>query len=807
MIALVFTALPTKGEVYYTGTVQTMDDTGMLKDSFFRGERIYVNVTLWYQSALVDADINVQLYDPDGTPRSLIDAETNDPAVGYFNSTESVPEAWLSTNNVDIDGDVGVCDVVLTALTLHGWIEVVREQILLREERVTLDPDPAAPYFPGQDVTVTVTTASDEEFFVEVLDPDMHDLVAAQTFQEADENGEWSWTFEIPDGARDGWYTVNVRNEDTDDYLWDDWWSTSVAYFYIEKYRLEMYTDRDVVLPGEDVEVEYIVYDLSTLSLYMDVTTEWTATWYNLTGDDQIDTGELVPSYNGTEIFTIPTDINMSSDYQIHFWVNDTADRTSEAWLTFSMGRLGGDVWTDDSVYLAGMVVTVQVEAWVEYEWSSSDWDDLPGADVDIVVEKDGVELAIYGETDMTTGAYGEVEHDFTLADDAGLGTYLVTATISKLDYSIVRMTTFEVEFEYDFEVSLDKDTYYSGETATAAFTTWWGPQKVTDNTVFYIVYSGVGDLMSGSTTTGEVEFQIPLDFVGNLWVYGVTSVESYTMEDWDSASVQKAYIALAPLVEEYSGGDTVQWEYVIMTMMIDGQLSYEIWSSDGEMMASTTIAFSDSGTISYTVPVDDPASWYAVVVTLKDGMGNSVSAVSYVYLVSMYDITAWIDNDSGFVSRAFEPGDTIRIGYEITTNGVAHRSVYKIEYYTSADWVSLYVITESTTGTLTLTVPEGATDGDYDIYVDLRDGVTNAYLAGDWLQYGVLTGQSGWDKEIAGMSAIDFTILVLIIVMIVLLIVVPFLKGKEFKVFKPKEPAPMTSMPPEAPPPTPPSE
>jgi hypothetical protein len=65
-----------------------------------------------------------------------------------------------------------------------------------------------------------------------------------------------------------------------------------------------------------------------------------------------------------------------------------------------------------------------------------------------------------------------------------------------------------------------------------------------------------------------------------------------------------------------------------------------------------------------------------------------------------------------------------------------------------------------------------------------------------------VAPDQSGWSKEIAGMSAIDFTILVLIIVMIVLLIVVPFLKGRTGPIFKPKaKPEPVLMQPVEQPP------
>ena len=166
------------------------------------------------------------------------------------------------------------------------------------------------------------------------------------------------------------------------------------------------------------------------------------------------------------------------------------------------------------------------------------------------------------------------------------------------------------------------------------------------------------------------------------------------------------------------------------------------------------------------------------------------------------YTLSVWLSGDSGFVGGAFEAGDEVELSYEITTNGVADRSVYKLWFYASWDDDDVYysMLTTSTTGTFTVTVSEVVADGTYYIDAWLYDGLTNDYLGYDWAQVEVEADQSGWSKEIAGMSAIDFVTLVLIVVMIVLLIVVPFLKGRSGPLIKKKEPAPMT-MPQEQPP------
>ncbi|MGD9962533.1 MAG: hypothetical protein AB7S97_01330 [Thermoplasmata archaeon] len=798
MIAVVFTALPTKAEVYYTGTVQTMDDSGTLKTVFFEGDEIYVNVTMYYQNVLVNADINVQLlYDGGGVADSFSE-QTDDPAVGYYNSTIALVERTLTCPGVS--GDMEIFDVLLRVDTPYGWVDVAREQVVVRNAGISLEPA-TYPYYPGQDVTVTVTTGNTAPFYVQVLDDYDHDLVMEQTDQEVDETGVWTWTFTIPEDADAGDYRVRVFEEVTDIH-----WFT--AYFYIATFYFDVSTDRSVVMPGETVTVEYITFDIATLDVYMDVDTEWNAIWYNLTGVEQIDVGELVPSYEGYKLFTIPSDINLSSDYVLHFWVNDTDGRSTEAELSFGIGVLAGSVSVYDNTYLAGENVNVEVDAWVYFDWAWYESNGLPGAEVDIEVDRNGEVIAEYGASGLMTGEDGVAVHEFELADDAEVGTYTVTATISKIGYSLVRMTTFEVEQYLGFWVELDKEEYYSGETATAKFMATWGAEEFTNISVFYIVHSAVGNLTTGNSSNGEDStFTVPSGFVGWMWIEAMTTVNGNFLYNSDGAWVSKAFVAVTVSFDEYRAGQTVDWDFQIMTSMTSGLLSYTIEAAGGTMVASAALPFATSGTISYTVPAENPANWYELTVVLKDGLGNEDSDSETAYLVQDYTLSVWLAGDSGFVGGAFEPGDEVEIQYEVVTNGVAHKSVYEIWFYAgwADDDVYHSVLTTSATGTLSVTVPNGVADGTYYIDVWLYDGLTDDYLGYDWAQVEIEADQSGWTKEIAGMSAVDFITLVLIVVMIVLLIVVPFLKGRSGPIIKKKEHAPAPEPTPMEPPPAPP--
>ncbi|MCJ7561739.1 MAG: hypothetical protein MUO84_01855 [Thermoplasmata archaeon] len=780
MVAVVFVSVPAKGEIYYTGSVQTTDDTGELKDVFFQGDHVYVNVELYFEGELTMDNIRVRLLNQDGGLESTFDAITDEPIDGYYNSSDV--DIWLSAD-VPFDGDLTVCDVVVLVNGIYGWAQFTSTQIIVKRSGVTLDPSSYF-YYPGQDVAISVLTGEDDAFRVEITNETDH-MVDHWDYQTANVDGVWSVAWTVPADAKDGTYDIRVIWEVSD----TTWYHDT---FEIAKYFLMIGSDRSVVLPGESIAVEYMVLDMATLTFYTDVQVEWSATWFNNTGVQINATGELAPSYKGIEIFTIPASINLTSDYEITFWANDSDVRTQQEYIEFSVGEMRVSVETDNDAYLAGEKVVLDVA--VEVGGGSSE--PLPDADVDIVIEKDGSELEEYGAAGLMTSVEGLVEHEFVLAADAEIGTYLVYATVSKIGNTVVMMTSFDIEIYSSFAVSLDFDDYWSGQNMVMTFETVWGVDRVYNNSVFYMIYGDQGIIEASNTTASSVMYQIPSDYVGDINVEAYTLVNGYFMDAYDDATVAKAYLALTANTYTYSGGDLLTWSYQIVTAMTNGSLSYVISDNTGETVASEILGFRTSGSFSFNAPDEEPANWYRATVTLKDGLGNNVVSSATIYLMNDYDLSIWVQSSSKTVSGAFEPGNVVTFGYSITTNGATHLSVYEIWFSSNMENQDWSFLTTGSSGTFAIEVPANLPDGGYEVWASLYNGISGVYLSGDWTPMGVESDQGLWEKDVAGMSMTDFTIMILLLVMIVLLIVVPFAKGR-MGAPKPARPEHMTHAPP----------
>jgi len=121
---------------------------------------------------------------------------------------------------------------------------------------------------------------------------------------------------------------------------------------------------------------------------------------------------------------------------------------------------------------------------------------------------------------------------------------------------------------------------------------------------------------------------------------------------------------------------------------------------------------------------------------------------------------------------------------------------VYEIVVSISGDPMDhSFLVTESQ-GVIEVQLPKDSTAAIAEIGVDLYDPIGVNWLSDSGTLIMVNGDLSGWSKSVAGMRAIDFTILVLLILMILLLIIVPFLKGK---MGEPKAPKSPTMSPPPA--------
>ncbi|MCJ7490322.1 MAG: hypothetical protein MUO87_09335, partial [Thermoplasmata archaeon] len=438
MLAVALTIVPQDADaaVYYTGTVQTTDDEGTHQDVFFRGDRVFVLVETFYMGNLSIEDIRVEIQETDGFVRDWFTAVTDEPENGTFESWAATPWAASLGTNFWFDGEVMIYDIVVYVDT--GWLtEIARVPIQVKNEGLTLDPPSWDMYYPGQEVQVTIVTSNtDDLFYVQVVNDTFEDFENWTRLDTAD--GWYSFVWIIDSDMPDGEYAVNVRAQDNDAI-----WYTE--YIDIQKYALLVDSNQYYVLPGDTVEVIYNVVEVATLTPYAGATIAYTVQWLNESGNDTFETGEM-PGSSGTYEFTIPDDIALYSDIEMTFWANESDERSSESGLWFTIGTISADLNVDEGPYIPGDSVGVEVEAWIGDDWGWSDR--LVGAEVDITVEKNGTVVSAYSASGLITDVTGVVLYEFDLSTGATKGTYIVTATVSKLGYEVVRMASFDVEWE-----------------------------------------------------------------------------------------------------------------------------------------------------------------------------------------------------------------------------------------------------------------------------------------------------------------------------------------------------------------------
>jgi hypothetical protein len=663
-----------------------------------------------------------------------------------------------------------VCDVVVYVDDAYsGWVEFARTQVIVKQEGLYMDPSSSV-YYPGEEVTVTVITRETQDFYIEVVN--WSGDAIEQFLNVETSEGYYSFLWVVND-APDDYYYMYVRAE-IDDTIW------MTRSFYIQLYDFTAYTDRWMVMMGETVNIAYEVVALATETVYADVNIEWNAWWYNESGNVTTDNGALDENAGVFE-FVIPSEnISPSTYVYLTMWANGTDnDRSVEWWTYFALGWLAGDVSVEDYYYYPGDTVTITADAWVEDSYG--DWGYLPGADVDITVSFNGTEIDEYAKVG-TTDSLGSLEYDFDLMVGVERGSYLVTATISKLDYEVVRMASFQVYWTGYLDIMTDQDTYLSGELARFSFTAIWNDEEYNATPVHYTVWDtyswaliGSGDAVTGT----DAMFEIPDDYVGELEIYAEGNLDGVFLSAWEYVDVTFAEMALAPEADTYTPGDTIAWLFEVMTVSANGTLAYTIEDDEGTMVDEGSMALVPSGSLSYHVPATSGSAWYMVTLTFDAGDSWVLEMDSTIYREATYDVSLWLNTESKFVSGAFEPGTELNFGFEVIAYEDVEPRMYELVFYIGGSDSDYTMFVSAGQGEFTYVVPDDATDGWDGVWVEMYDAVTGTYLGYDYVEFEVQADQSTWDRSVGGMSLVDFTILILIVLMIVIMILVPFLKGR----------------------------
>jgi hypothetical protein len=778
MLAMAFAAVPTHAAIDYTGSVKTTDNTGAAKSTFVQGENVYVNVMAKALGVLADVPIVIRLVNSAGTILDHRHVSTNTPDLGYYNSTT----VGLSTG-AGFVGDSTAYDLVVV-YDGPGNQEIARATVIVMNEGLVLDPDPGMlPYYPGQTVTATVvTTHTSDFFFVETLN-ETNVIVMNWTDQGAP-TGFWSKTFQIPTDMKDGSYWMYIKDKASP---YATWYSVN---FDVQKYVFSANADRHWYLPGETARIQYVTIDIASFLMETGVSVTYSAHWLNSSGNDTWNNATL-PGASGVQEFVIPTDISLYEDVEITYWANEST-RSAEDMVTLHFGILTGSVDVDQTDYVPGDTVVVTVNARVG-------GDDLPGANVEVTVLINGTSVTSYGIGNLTTDQDGNVVHTFKLADSAATGSYIVKATISKVGVSTARQTVFQVDSDGYIDVRLDKEYYTSGDTVTATFKPIWNNQEITLPMIGYQIQTGLGLLLFSNTTETIVTADLPEGYYGWVSVNAFAWYNDVPIEGSDTADVNLASLVLTVSNRQYRPGDTVTFNWQIVTSVSAGTLIYEIADENDVKLASDTPDYATSGSFEFVVPETGAPAQLNAKMWMTTAEGGYAEAAVQSVLLADHELKIWVEK-SKYADGAFKPGDTVVVHYSIGAYTHEQLPSYRLELEMGYNPIRVSVLLSEATGKVMMQIPSDAPSANVHIDAWIYDGTSTMpiLLSSDSTAVTVNARESGWDRSVAGMSASDFTILVLIVVMILLLIVMPFLKGR---MDAPKAPKPEPVPPaPEAP-------
>ena len=208
------TTPPAPKPEYCTGSVITTGEFGDPESTFIQGQSVYVNVLAMYQGSLSDLEVTVSLVDLNGSALDSFTVHTNDPVVGWYNSSVSAGHLTLWTG-MPISDDEQAFDVVVE-ISGSGY-EIARTAIVIKKQGLRFDPVQNNPaYWPGQLINVTLVApmALTSMFYVHVVNETGGSAGINWTHQVATD-GTWGKQFVIPDTWSTGDYVMKVRDQTT----------------------------------------------------------------------------------------------------------------------------------------------------------------------------------------------------------------------------------------------------------------------------------------------------------------------------------------------------------------------------------------------------------------------------------------------------------------------------------------------------------------------------------------------------------------------------------------------------------------
>ena len=613
-------------------------------------------------------------------------------------------------------------------------------------------------YVPTETMTITITATPGDVWDLTILDFVAGTPSASINGQTVGASGVKTIPWEVPTSWPDGAnYRVELRP------------GGSVGgpirtyRFLIQEYTFSVRTDRGAYLPGDQVVVS------------------WSATRIRDgapaaagVGDIQVvdafDAPMLTPPvHNFTAAegffgFTLSPTTATGQNPLVHGWFNDTAGlRVGFDVSSFTVNELGLIVSVGANVYPPSAIVTVDIHAKITGNPTNPSFFDpgAPGVDVNVTVNDliSGDPVPAYGATGLTADAHGDLVYVFQLAATPTSGSYEVSVTATA--HGVLSATdadTFDVEQTTSMSATLtfDRGQYVSGETVIATASVF----RTTAGTYTYswtVEDAANGNLLAQqSGSASSFSYATAGDFSGTLrFRVVVNDGEGNTATAVALAPVEFGYLAVALDRSQYEPGETITATFSLVhgtDVLVNPTYYYEVRDAGGATQASGSVT---GNTASYRTPSPASPSYTFFITASEDG--RTVQGQATAFRASGFLLSVSLDKAS------YNPGETIRISYTITTRG---DSVLPRQFYFSAmllGGVGISATTTSATGDLLLPVPQGMDEGSVLLYVS--EGSTGTYVY-ETVRIGA--GNALYENTLGGIPVFDVLLALVLLVLVI---------------------------------------
>lgn len=507
--------------------------------------------------------------------------------------------------------------------------------------------------------------------------------------------------------------------------------------FEIHEYYISATTDRGGYIPGNTVSVYYFalrIKDGSPMTM-----TGYQSNWLAQSSDGLTYAYGTLTQSTGQFNFTISNNggVTPPESYPVNIWFNSTgggATRKDSYTLNVRVGNLACsiDAPSSGSTYAPGAVMEIEVaiEAAIPFSGSYN----YPGAGVLIKILNGTTitspELTAYTKT-FTSDGVGMVRYAFVLDATAFFDGY--TYTISANATSILKYASDSVTFNVrkslvtmSVRLTLNQDSYYSGETAAMSVAAQPPLGHSQPSTYFYKVYDSSGAIYAvASISTSTYSFHIPSNFEGTLYfAVDVYNVDGDYGSDYVTAGVDFGVMIVNVNPFEYNANDVLTANFELKSTVMTGATTvfyYDVWDGSRDVKTGTiNTGGSLSGSVQYTVP-NFPAQSYKFTI-YASGAGRVISESATVYIVSDFLVTISFDK------TGYNTGDTMKVHYKLSarSSGTPLPRIFTLTYGLEG-CPSVSIMTTNTEGDVNYVVPSGANEGQTLFGLSASWGMTSA--------------------------------------------------------------------------------